>query len=336
MSEPIKSSEAYVRKFAFRPFEGTRRGRIYRIWAIAWHWWMHEWNRSRAVKVLIGFLIFTFVITNMFIFFTKDFILNPPVGPPSATPDELLEDSLLTMVRGIVSFGISFFVENADGGSAEFNFGGTSIFILILLVMVGSGLIADDISNQTTEIYYSKLERHEYVFGKFLAFFIFGNIVLTFPYVFEFFLLFVGIGNINLLNVLPILVHVIVFTEIITITYSAIILAFSSLTNRRLYAGLTTFMLIFTINMIISSLAFTGDSAGFEIFLDVLTLLLLTSYILLGTTEIDYYSFRAVETINLTDGIGIENWMILSALGLYILLGFLVVVFQVYWRQSND
>ena len=329
MTEPTTSSEAYVRKFAFRPFDGTRRGRIYRIWAIAWHWWIHEWNRSRAVKVLIGFLIFTFVITNMFVLFTKDFMLT------TTTPDELLEDNLLIMVRGIVSFGISFFVETGDGGSAEFNFGGTSIFILILLVMVGSGLIADDISNQTTEIYYSKLERHEYVIGKFLAFFIFGNIILTLPYVFEFFLLFVGIGNIDLFNVLPILVHVIVFTEIITITYSAIILAFSSLTNRRLYAGLTTFMLMFTSNMIISSLAFSGDSAGFEIFLDVLTLLLLTSYILLGTTEIDYYSFRGIQTINLADGIGIENWMILGILGLYILLGFLVVVYQVYWRHSK-
>ena len=335
MNESTKSSEAYVRKFAFRPFDGTRRGRIYRIWAIAWHWWIHEWNRSRAVKVLIGFLIFTFVIMNMFILFTKDFVLNPPIGPPTVTPEELLEDSLLTMVRGIVSFGISFFVEASDGASAEFNFGGTSIFILILLVMVGSGLIADDISNQTTEIYYSKLERHEYVLGKFLAFFIFGNIVLTLPYVFEFFLLFVGIGNIDLFSVLPIFVHVFVFTEIITITYSAIILAFSSLTNRRLYAGLTTFMLMFTSNMIISSLAFSGASAGFEIFLDVLTLLLLTSYILLGTTEIDYYSFRGVQTINLADGVGIENWMILGVVGLYILLGFLVVLYQVYWRHSN-
>jgi ABC-type transport system involved in multi-copper enzyme maturation permease subunit len=337
MIDPTTRSDAYVRKFAFRPFDGTRRGRIYRIWAIAWQWWIHEWKRSRAVKVLVSFLIFTFVIMNMFLFTMKDAMLlpDPNTGEPTLTTNDLLEDNLLTMVRGIVSFGISFFVETGDGGSSQFNFGGTSIFILILLVMVGSGLISDDVSNQTTEIYYSKLERHEYVLGKFLAFFIFGNIVLTFPYVFEFFLLVVGLGNIDLVSALPVLVHVIVFTEIITITYSAIILAFSSLTNRRLYAGLTTFMLMFTSTMIISSLAFSGDSAGYEIFLDVLTLLLLTSYILLGTTEIEYYSFRGLQTINLTDGVGLENWMILGVLGLYILLGFLIVVFQVYWRHSK-
>ena len=173
MSEPTTSSDAYVRKFAFRPFDGTRRGRIYRVWAIAWQWWIHEWKRSKAVKFLIGFLIFTFVLMNMFLLFTRDLMLSMD---PDLTTNDLLEDNLLTMVRGIVSFGISFFVETGDGASsAEFNFGGTSIFILILLVMVGSGLIADDISNQTTEIYYSKLERHEYVLGKFLAFFIFGR-----------------------------------------------------------------------------------------------------------------------------------------------------------------
>ncbi|MHA2245523.1 MAG: ABC transporter permease subunit [Candidatus Hodarchaeales archaeon] len=332
MSEPTKSSYAYVRKFAFRPFDGTRRGRFYRVWAVAWQWWIHEWRRSKAVKFLIGFLIFTFVIMNMFLLFTKDAML---AMNPDLTTNDLLKDNLLTMVRGIVSFGISFFVETGDGGSDEFNFGGSSIFILILLVMVGSGLIADDVSNQTTEIYYSKLERHEYVLGKFLAFFIFGNVILTLPYIFEFFLLVVGLGNIDLISALPVLVGVIVFTEIITITYSAIILAFSSLTNRRLYAGLTTFMLIFTSNVIISSLAFSGGSAGYEIFFDVLTLLLLTSYILTGTTTVEYFSFRGLQSLNLTDGVGIESWMVLGVLGLYILFGFLIVVYQVFWRHSK-
>ncbi|MFX1538872.1 MAG: ABC transporter permease, partial [Promethearchaeota archaeon] len=302
----------------------------------AWQWWIHEWKRSKAVKFLIGFLIFTFVLMNMFLLSMKEYMLLPdPITGEALTTNDLLEDNLLTMVRGIVSFGISFFVETGDGGTqAQFNFGGTSIFVLILLVIVGSGLIADDVSNQTTEIYYSKLEKHEYVLGKFLAFFIFGNIVLTLPYVFEFFLLVVGLGNIDLLAALPVLVHVIVFTEIITITYSAIILAFSSLTNRRLYAGLTTFMLIFTINMIISSLAVSGGEAGFEILFDVLTVLLLTSYILTGTTTVEYYSFRGLQSLNLFDGVGIEAWMVLGALGLFILFGFLIVVVQV-WRHSK-
>jgi hypothetical protein len=333
MKDSPTSPDAYVRKFAFRSFDGVRRGRLYRLWAIAWQWWIHEWRRSKAVKFLIGFLIFSFVLMNMFLLFAKDMML---AMNPDLTTNDLLENNLLTMVRGIVTFGISFAVESEDGMSqSQFNFGGTSIFILILLVIVGSGLIADDVSNQTTEIYYSKLEKHEYVIGKFLAFFIFGNIVLTLPYVFEFFLLVVGLGNIDLIVALPVLVHVIVFTEMITITYSAIILAFSSLTSRRLYAGLTTFMLMFTVNIIISSLAASADVPGLEILFDILTVLLLTSYILSGTTTFEFYSFRGLQVIDLTDGIGLESWMVVGAVGLYVLLGFLIVVVQVYWRHSK-
>ena len=75
MNEPNTNSKAFVRKFSFRPFEGVRRGRIYRLWAVSWHWWTHQWERSRAVKVLVGFLVFTFVIMNMFLLLTKDILL---------------------------------------------------------------------------------------------------------------------------------------------------------------------------------------------------------------------------------------------------------------------
>ncbi len=333
MRDSFTDSGAYVRKFAFRPFEGTRRGRIYRLWAIAREWCVHEWKRSKAVKFLIGFLIFTFILMNMFLLFARDAMLEIN---PDLTTNDLLEDNLLNMVRGIVSFGVSFSTGTGDGTSGpRFNVGGTSIFILILVVLVGAGLIADDISNQTNEIYYSKLEKHEYILGKFAAFFIFGNIVLTLPYVFEFFLLVVGLGNIDIITALPVLVHVIVFTEIVTVTYSAVILGFSSLTSRRLYAGLTTFMLLFTISMIVSSLTYSGDEIGYEILFDVLSVLLLASYILYGATTVEYFSFRGVQTINLTDGVGLESWMVLGALFFYIFLGFLVVVVQVYWRHSK-
>ncbi|MHA2294147.1 MAG: hypothetical protein ACXACK_18460, partial [Candidatus Hodarchaeales archaeon] len=131
------------------------------------------------------------------------------------------------------------------------------------------------------------------------------------------------------------LIQVILFTEIITITYSSIILAFSSITDRRLYAGLSAFMFLFVINIIVPSLAFTGDEVGMVILFDVLTTLLLTSYLLTGTTTVEYQSLRGSFMLNLTDGVGVESWMVLGALGLVILLGFLIVVVQVFWRHSK-
>ncbi|MFW9857088.1 MAG: ABC transporter permease subunit [Candidatus Thorarchaeota archaeon] len=339
-----KSSDVYVRRFSFRPYEGTRRGRLYRIWSISWYWWKHQWDRSRAVKILFGFLMFTLILTNMFILATKDLVLstNPLTGMAFLTPMELMENTLLSLVRGIVTFQTTFSSDNGNGNgngpfaSASFTVGGTSIFILILLVLIGAGLIADDISNQTNEIYYSKLEKYEYVIGKFGAFVIFGNIALVLPYIIEFFLLYMGIGGIDFVEALPLLLHVIIFTEIITITYAAMILAFSSLTKRRLYSGLAAFMLLFIISMIIPPLAF-GESGeeGLQLLLDILTVLLLTSYILKGATTVEYASFEGSYTLNLADGIGIDSWMVLGALGLYILVGLLIVIIQVYRRHSR-
>ena len=342
-------SDAYVRKFSFRAFEGVRKGRVYRLWATSWQWWTHQWERSRAIKVLLGFIIFILVITNLFLLSFKDFMLyepgtripliNPTTGEPMTT-NNLLEQNLLELVRGLVTFQTSFSSQTPGGGEMGMSIGGLSIFILILIALVGSGLIADDVSNLTTEIYYSKLERHEYILGKFGAFFLFGNLVIVLPMVLEFFLLVAGLGEISLIQAFPVLIQTIIITEIIVLTFASIVLGFSALTSRRLYAGLAAFMFLFVLNMIIPSLAFSGQGeVGFQILFDVLTLLLLTSFIITGTTEVIYYPHGETSEISyiidLANGSGIESWMVIGALAMYILLGFAIVVYQVYRRHAR-
>jgi ABC-type transport system involved in multi-copper enzyme maturation permease subunit len=306
------------------------------MWSISWQWWTHEWDRSRAIKVLIGFQIFTLLITNIIVLTFKESLL---IMDPTLTTEKILEDTLIPLVRGIVSFETTIRGESGGNGNGfddtSFSIGGTSLFILLLAVLVGSGLIADDMTNKTNEIYYSKLEKYEYIFGKFGAFFIFGNVIITIPYILEFFLLFIGLGNMEFMAVLPILLHVILFTELVNITYAAIVLAFSSLTGRRLYAGLTTFMLLFLANMIVPSLAFTeGGEVGLQLLTDVLTLLLISSYIIDGESIIRLDLLGRDHTLNLANGVGIEGWMVLGSLGLFILLGVAIVVIQVYRRHS--
>lgn len=334
-------SDAYVRKFSFRSFEGIRKGRVYRLWATSWQWWIHQWERSRAIKILLGFILFILVITNLFLLSFKDYMLeapNPATGEPMTTND-LLEQNLLELVRGLVTFQTSFSSQAPGGGEMGMSIGGFCIFILILIALVGSGLIADDVSNLTTEIYYSKLERHEYILGKFGAFFLFGNLVIVLPMVLEFFLLVAGLGEISLIQAFPVLIQTIIITEIIVLTFASIVLGFSALTSRRLYAGLTAFMFLFVLNMIIPSLAFSGGEVGFQILFDVLTLLLLFSFIVTGTTEVTYYPYGPEEgisyAVDLANGSGIESWMVIGALAAYILLGFAIVVYQVYRRHAR-
>jgi ABC-type transport system involved in multi-copper enzyme maturation permease subunit len=324
-------NSAYVRKFAFRPFSGKRRGRIYRIWAASWHWWISEWKRSRAVKVLFGFLIFSFVVTNLFLLATKDIMF---LNDPSLTPNGLLETTIKDLVRSIVSFQGSFHMGSSDNGSGML-IGGLSIFVLIMVVLIGSGLISDDLSNQTIEVYYSKLEKHEYILAKIGAFLLAGTTLITLPFVIEFILLVVGLGNVDIIQAIPVLIFVIAFTQLIVITYGIVLLAFSSLSKRRLYTGLSTFMIFFLISMIIPSLAIENGEVGFPILFDILSLLIMISYLWEGITSIQFSNYRDVFILDLQNGLGVEAWMIYATLGSILLVGLAIITIQVYWRHNK-
>jgi ABC-type transport system involved in multi-copper enzyme maturation permease subunit len=206
----------------------------------------------------------------------------------------------------------------------------------MFMVLIGSGLIADDISNNIADIYYSKLERYEYIIGKFGALIIFGNIVITLPFIIEFFLLFVGIGGIDIFSALPVLMNMIIISELFIVAFASIILAFSAITNRKLYAGVLTFAFIFITNLIVPPLAFTTEGEiNLAILLDILTVLLISSYIVEGSTKLQYVFKREFYELNLASGEGIENWIILGALGIYVLLGFLIVTLMVYRRYTK-
>jgi hypothetical protein len=195
-------------------------------------------------------------------------------------------------------------------------------------------MIADDLSNHTTEIYYSKMERYEYILAKIGAFLIAGTILITIPYVFEFFLLLVGLGNVDLIAALPVLFYVIGFTEIVVLTYGIILLTFSSLTKRRLYTGLLSFMMLFIIVLIMPNLAIQNNELQFVFLLDVLSLLGIISFLLEGVTNVQYNSEISTIAIDLQDGVGLEVITIYGALGLILLLGLVIIIYQVYRRHT--
>jgi hypothetical protein len=301
---------------------------------VSWGWFIHQWERSRAVKILMGFLIFFLVLYNLLML---SFIDMKRQTNPDLTNNALLKGVLLQLVRGIVTFQTEFYASGEGSGPIMLSFVGLSIFFLMFMVLIGSGLIADDISNNITDIYYSKLDRYEYIIGKFGAFVIFGNIVITLPFILEFFLLLVGIGSIDFISAFPVLIDVIIISELFIMTFASIILAFSAITNRRLYAGITAFSFIFITNMIIPPLAFAVEGeVNLVILLDILTVLLISSYIVEGNTELQYVFKREFYELNLASGEGIERWVVLGALSVYILLAFLIVTIMVYWRHAKQ
>ena len=71
--------ETYARKFGFLPYRGTRRGRLWRIWSIAWTNLSHQWNRSSIIKAIMIKLfnqILYIPIFNLLVFFYNTIAFN--------------------------------------------------------------------------------------------------------------------------------------------------------------------------------------------------------------------------------------------------------------------
>ncbi len=320
------SDEAYVRKFQFRPFEGTYRGRIWRIWTVAWFNMAHQWHRSRAFKILIVFTIFILIIPNMFLFVGIDAQLE------TKTANEILEDHLWGTVRDFARFQVM--ITSPDETDPTFDTG-FSIIMLIGVIMMGAGLISDDLKYKVSEIYDSKIDRSEYLLGKFGSLLIFGNLFYTFPCVVEWGLLIVGIGGaVDIITSLSVLFGVIVFTEILTLVLSSFVLVFSSLTQRRLYAGLFAFMFFLSSTIVVQALTVQTEVFTPIMYLDFYTVLSVFSFILAGETSVIYYS-SSPEGIIL-DLTGLAGTLVIPSLVLFIVGGLLISSFRVIWWNSQN
>ena len=82
----MSEDETFVREFAFRSYSGLRTGRLYRIWSISVFNFKHRWNNSWGLKIIIGFIVFSFVIQNMFLLAMKDYLLI------DSTPNDLVKE----------------------------------------------------------------------------------------------------------------------------------------------------------------------------------------------------------------------------------------------------
>lgn len=248
----------------------------------------------------------------------------------ASTANEILEDHLWNTVRDFTRFRVM--ITSLDETDPTFDTG-YSIIMLIGVVMMGAGLISDDLKYKVSEIYDSKIERSEYLLGKYGSLLIFGNLFYTFPCVLEWILLVVGIGGaVDIFVAFPVLCGVIVFTEILTLVLSSIILVFSSLTRRRLYAGLLAFMFFLSSTIVVQSL--TSQAEVFEpiMYLDFFTVLSVFSYILEGETSVIYYSSEPEGII--LDLTGLAGTLVIPTIIVFIVGGLLICSYRVLWRNS--
>jgi hypothetical protein len=245
------------------------------------------------------------------------------------TANEILEDHLWGTVRDFARFQVMITSINETDPTFDTGF---AIIMLIGVVMMGAGLISDDLKHKVSEIYDLKIDRIEYLLGKYGALIIFGNLFYTLPCIIEWILLVMGIGGaVDILTALPVLFGVIIFTEILTMVLSSIILIFSSLTQRRLYAGLFAFLFFLSSTIVIQSLS--GQAESFEpiMYLDFFTVISVFSYMLAGERKVLYYASESEGIVfNLT---GLAGTLVIPMIAVYIIGGLLISSYRVLFRD---
>ena len=94
-------------------------------------------------------------------------------------------------------------------------------------------------------------------------------------------------------------------------------------------------MMFFLISMIVPSLAIENGEIGFPILIDILSLLIMISYLWEGVTSIQFSSYQDAFILDLQNGLGVEAWMIYAMLGFVIFVGLAITTIQVYWRHNK-
>ena len=272
--------EAYVRKFELQPYAGARRGIIWKIWTVAWFNLQYQWNRSRALKICVSLIFFLYLLSNMMLMF------GPDSSGQMIDPNTILEDHLWETARNFVRFQV--LVAAPDETDPMFDTG-YSILFLIGLILMGAGLISDDRRNRMDEIYDSKISRRLYFLGKFGSLFLFGNLLLVIPSMIEWVLLIVGIKGVDVIQAVPVLVGVFLFTEIVIVCLTVVILLFSSLFTNRIYSGILAFGFFLAISSVFSSPLGINQSFTPLMYLDLFTVLTILSFLFQGEKNVIYF-----------------------------------------------
>jgi hypothetical protein len=321
--------KAYVKTLKFRPYDGSRRGRFWRVFHIAWFNTTHQWYRSRVLKLVIAFIFFILILSNL------GLLTGINAQLETKTANEVLEDHLWGTIRNFVRFQVM--VTSPDETDPVFDTG-YSFIMLIGLIIMGSGLISDDMRNKVMEVYDAKIDRGVYLLGKYGALIIFGNMLFTIPCILEWLLVVVGIRGVDIVAALPLLFGVIIFTEVLILVLTSFILTFSSLTQKRLYAGLFVFLFFLVIANVRSALVGPTEVFSPLIYLDFFTVLSILSFIFQGEKTVIYYdtTITGVDFNLPLDLTGLAGVLVIPALFFFILVSLSICSFQLLWRHSSS
>ena len=327
MDEQQFGDDTYVRKFGFRKFTGIRQTRFYRIISVAWFNLLETIRRSGFTKFLLVIMIINILLQDVISIMIASFI---PLWYIDLTIDEIFRFLYIDSILGSISLVNRITSPEMQWYSIiSISSTGTSVMWLLLISIVGGGLIADDRLYRTTEVYFSRISRYEYIIGKLLTLIIFSSLIVTFPAVLQYFLLAGGL-RISYLAHLDLLFWGIGFTLISALLLSLLIIALSSFSKRRSVATMTLFIAALVMSVFYSALGGWNQSESYLLLLDFIGCIALSGAVLLGYEEISVNGW----TVNFYNGIGVEGYMVLEVVAWVFLLGILAIIITILRRDT--
>lgn len=326
MSEQ-EHDDTYINEFGFRPFEGSRHGRLYRIWAITEFNFVQAIKKSRFTTMLLLFIIIGILIQSIIMYFTSMFFR---MYQHEYSLDDLFVKTIIESTLGTFSLGNYVFVEPMDLFFGMFStITGSGYSYLLLIALASGGMIADDKLYRMDELYFSHVSRFEYLLGKLAALMLFSFILIIGPTAFRYFLLASSLG-VDASEHLGVLLWSIGFTFFATAIICSIALAISSLTRRRTLATIllfASFVMLAMIPMILRS-SISGNSS-------VLLLDLMLVLDMVGLMMADRYKFRINwNEVDLANGVGLEWGDVLMMATLMVLFAVVVLYYKVIRRSQ--
>ncbi len=207
--------------------------------------------------------------------------------------------------------------------------GGTSFMWLLLISILGGGLIADDRLHKTTEAYFSRISRFEYLLGKLLSLVLFSIIVVTLPAVLQYLLLAWSL-RLDLIANLWLMFWAIGFTLIAVFVISTLTLAISSITTRRTVATMSILIIAIMSSALPGAFGLIGSADTPLLLIDFIGAISLLGAVILGYDAVDI-NYRRVYLYN---GVGVEAGLVVGVVVIIYVIS-LLILFNILFRRDS-
>jgi len=322
--------ETYVRKFSFRPFSGSRRGRLYRVFTIGWFNLVESVRRSGFTKFLLFMMVISLIIQDVLPIVLVRFLPLGYLESLGITANDIFRGAFTESVLGMVSLTNRIGVNYMPGFSVfSFTSVGTSLMWLLLLSIIGGGLVADDKLFKTTEAYYSRVSHFEYLTGKLLSLVIFSTFVITAPAALQYLLLTMGLNTSFAANA-DLLFWALGFTTMAAVAVSLLMLSISSLTKRRGIATLVFFIFAIIMSSLPSAFVSFATSDSPLLLVDFMGSIAMLGTMMLGRSNITVNG----AVVDFYNGTGLEGYMVVAVVGAVFLIGILILFVNLLRRDT--